>query len=99
LSRPDLVRTLLGASDRNRALSIQLRPWPGLQLNGRVLRQTQQYPSLFDLNQDGEQVWAVWQLRQLQLELGWERLDSTSSFTAIRGRRLYVRVRRDLTLF
>jgi hypothetical protein len=95
----EIYRNVFGSTDQNRALSVTLRPWPGLQLNGRVVRQSQQYPSVFDLFQEGEQAWAVWQLRQLQLEFGWERLASTSSFSVIDGRRIYIRVRRDLTFF
>ncbi len=98
-SRPEISRSFLGSSDRSRALSVHLRPWAGFDVNGRVVRQTQQYPSLFDLFQSGEQVWAVWQLRQLQFEFGWERLASTSSFSVVDGRRVYFRVRRDLTFF
>lgn len=95
----EIYRNIFGSSDRSRALSVNLRPWSGVQVSGRVVRQSQQFPSVFDLFQEGEQVWAVWQLRQLQLEFGWERLESTSSFSVINGRRFYVRVRRDLTFF
>jgi hypothetical protein len=100
-SRPDLTRSFLGASDRSRALSVQLRPRQGVQLNLRVVRQSQEYPGLFglDLLQEGEQAWAVWQLRQLQLEMGWERLASSSSFSVVNGRRFYVRIRRDVSFF
>jgi hypothetical protein len=98
-SRPDLTHNLLGSADRSRALSVQLRPWTGLSMNVRVVRQTQRYPAAFDLFQEGEQAWATWQLRQLQLEVGWEHLASISSFSVVDGRRLYFRVRRDFTFF
>ena len=98
-SNPEIYRNVLGSADHSRALTIGLRPWRGLQVNGRIVRQSQEYPTLYNLLQEGEQVWAVWQIRELQLEVGWERLESTSSFTLISGRRFYVRVRRDLTFF
>ena len=48
----------------------------------------------FDIR--GEQLWATYQLRDLQLEFGWESFDSVTSFGNVHDRRIYIRVRRDL---
>lgn len=98
-SRPDLFRNLLAASDRTRVLALQVRPLAGLQLQARVRRQEQVYPGLFGFRLQGGQAWASYQIRELQLEVGWEYFDSWTSFGAVRDRRVYFRVRRDVTIF
>ncbi len=98
-SRPELFRGLLAAGDRSRALALQLRPLSGLQIEARARRQDQVYPGLFGVRLKGAQAWATYQIRDVQLEFGWEYFDSATSFGNVRDRRLYFRVRRDLTFF
>jgi hypothetical protein len=95
-SRPDVVRNLLVSSDRSRAFSLQVRPLVGLTIQGRVRRLEQAYPGLFGFRIRGEQVWATYQLRDVQLEFGMESFDSVTSFGNVRDKRVYVKVRRDL---
>lgn len=96
VSRPDLVRNLLVSSDRSRAFSVQFRPLAGLTIQGRVRRLEQAYPGLFGFRIRGEQVWATYQLRDVQFEFGLESFDSVTSFGNVRDQRLYVKIRRDL---
>ena len=98
-SRPGLFDNLLASTDRSRVFGAQLRPIAGLQLQGRLRRQEQTYPGLFGFRMNGGQAWASYQLREIQLELGWEYFDSWTSFGNVRDRRLYFRVRRDLVFF
>jgi len=95
-SRPDVVRNLLVSSDRSRTFSLQVRPLVGLTIQGRVRRLEQAYPGLFGFQIRGEQVWATYQLRDVQLEFGMESFDSVTSFGNVRDKRIYVKVRRDL---
>ncbi|MGE5360338.1 MAG: hypothetical protein ACM3NQ_15085, partial [Bacteroidales bacterium] len=99
ISRPELFRNLLATSDRSQVLGLQLRPLAGLQIQARARRQNQIYPGLFGYAMRGVQANASWQLRELQLEIGWESFDSATSFGNVRDRRLYVRVRRDVFVF
>jgi hypothetical protein len=98
-SRPEIFRNLLAATDRSRVFSLQLRPAAGLQLQARVRRQEQLYPDLFGFRVNGGQAWVSYQVRELQLEVGWEYFDSWTSFGNVRDRRVYVRVRRDVVFF
>ncbi|HEY3380599.1 MAG TPA: hypothetical protein VGK32_02465 [Vicinamibacterales bacterium] len=98
-SRPDLFGSLLAASDRSRVFSLQVRPFGGLTIQARVRRQDQRYPGLFGFQIRGEQVWATYQVRDVQLEVGLESFDSVTSFGRVRDRRLFVKVRRDLVFF
>jgi hypothetical protein len=98
-SRPDLFANLLAANDRTRLVSLQVQPFGGLQLQARVRRQEQFYPGLVGFEVRGAQAWALWQLRELQMEVGWEYFDSATSFGTITDRRVYVRVRRDVIFF
>jgi hypothetical protein len=95
-SRPDLFQNLVVSSDRSRAFSLQIRPFAGFTIQGRVRRLEQAYPGLFGFTLRGEQVWATYQLRDLQLEFGAEWYNSMTSFGNVRDGRLYFRVRRDL---
>jgi hypothetical protein len=95
-SRPDLIRNLLVSSDRSRAFGLQVKPLAGLTIQGRVRKLEQAYPGLFGFQIRGEQVWATYQLRDVQFEFGLESFDSVTSFGHVRDRRLYVKVRRDL---
>jgi hypothetical protein len=98
-SRPDLFRNLLAARDRTRLVSLQVRPFAGFQLQGRLRRQEQAYPNLFGFEVRGAQAWASYQVREVQLEFGWEYFDSRTSFGNVRDRRIYFRVRRDVLFF
>jgi hypothetical protein len=98
-SRPDFFRNLLAASDRTRVLGLQVRPFWGLQVQARVRRQEQAYPGVFSYRLQGAQAWATYQVREVQLEFGWEYFDSATSFGSVRDRRVYFRVRRDVTFF
>jgi hypothetical protein len=96
LSRPDLVRNLLISTDQSKAFSLQVRPLDGLTVQGRVRRLEQAYPGLLGFQIRGAQLWATYQLRDLQLEFGMESFDSVTSYGNVRDRRIYVKVRRDL---
>jgi hypothetical protein len=98
-SRPDLFGNLLAAGDHSRALSLQLRPLAGLQLEARARRQEQVYPGVYGVELKGAQAWASYQIRDLQLEFGWEYFDSSTSFGHVSDRRIYARVRRHVTIF
>jgi hypothetical protein len=98
-SRPDLFRNLLAARDRTRAFGLQLRPLHGFQFQARARTEEQFYPGLFGYQLKGGQAWASYQLREIQLEVGWEYFDSVTSFGNIFDRRFYFRIRRDLVFF
>jgi len=99
VTRPDLFRGLVANNDTSRSVGLQLRPVAGLQIQGRARWQEQSYPDVFGYVIRSDQVWAVYQVRDVQLEFGWEYLDSTSSFGHVRDRRIYVKIRRDLVFF
>ena len=98
-SRPEIFGNLLASSDLTRVFGLQLRPIDGLQIQARARRQEQRYPGLFGFRLSGGQAWASWQLRELQLEVGWDFFDSWTSFGTVRDRRVYVRIRRNLVFF
>ncbi len=95
-SRPEVVRNLLVSSDQSSAFSLQVRPLAGLAIQGRVRRLEQAYPGLLGFQIRGEQLWATYQLRDLQLEFGMESFDSVTSFGKVHDKRVYFKVRRDL---
>jgi hypothetical protein len=99
VSRPDLFRNLLSTTDQSRVFGLQVRPVGWLQFQVRARRQAQSYPGLFGYDVRGVQAAAWWQLRELQLEVGWEYFDSATSFGNVRDRRVYVRFRRDVLFF
>ena len=98
-TRPDMFRDLLASTDRSQLLSVQVRPFTGLQLQGRVRRQEQTYPGVFGFELRGAQAWASYQIREVQLEFGWESFNSVTSFGNVRDRRILFRVRRDVLFF
>ena len=90
---------LLASTERSQVYGLQLRPAGGLQIQGRLRRQQQVYPDLFGVTLNGGQASASYQVRELQIEVGWEYFDSWTSFGQVRDRRVYVRVRRDVVFF
>jgi hypothetical protein len=98
-SRPELFRNLLASRDRSRVFGLQVQPLPALQLQARVRDQQQVYPGLFGFRVKGGQAWTSYQLREIQLEVGWEYFDSVTSFGNVVDRRVYFRIRRDLFFF
>ena len=98
-SRPELFRNLLATGDSGSALSLQVRPLSGLHVEVRGRRQNQVYPGLVRRPPERRAGVGDYQIRDVQLEVGWEYFESSTSFGDVRDRRLYVRVRRDITFF
>jgi hypothetical protein len=99
--QPDLLRALLGASERSRQLTVNLRPLRSVQLRGSFRRESRRAPGVFTQESDSGQVALVYGIREAQLEAGWNRFrtDSSLSVGRLDVQRFYVRIRRDVNLF
>lgn len=95
-SRPEMLRNLIVSTDRSRSFGLQVRPVSGLLVQGRVRRLEQAYPGLLGYSIRGAQVWATYQVREVQLEFGLESFDSRTTFGNVHDQRIYFKVRRDL---
>jgi hypothetical protein len=68
-------------------------------VRARAIEQHRRYQGQDEWDLMGGQLSGTYQLRELQIEFGWERMDSSSLFYNTRDRRIYVRVRRDVSVF
>jgi hypothetical protein len=101
-ARPELYGFLYASRQVLRGATVRLTVLRGLDIVGRGRFDQVQRPSSvtgFDLEQVVAQVGAVWGVRQMQAELGWEYIDYRTALVSTTNRRFYARVRRDLPLF
>jgi hypothetical protein len=101
-ARPELFGFLYASRQVLRGATVRLTLLRGLDIVGRGRFDQIQRPSSaagFDLEQVVAQVGAVWGVRQMQAELGWEYVDYRTTLVSTTNRRFYARVRRDLPLF
>lgn len=101
-ARPELFGFLYASRQVLRGATVRLTVARGLDIVGRGRLDRIQRPSStagFDLEQIVGQLGAVWGVRQMQAELGWEYIDYRTALVSTTHRRFYVRVRRDVPLF
>jgi hypothetical protein len=101
-ARPDLFGFLYASEQVLRGASARFTLLRGLDIVGRGRLDRIRRPSSttgFDLEQTVGQIGAVWGVRQMQAELGWEYIDYRTLTVSTTNRRFYVRVRRDVPLY
>lgn len=101
-ARPELFGLLYASRQVLRSATVRFSLVRGLDIVGRGRLDRIRRPSSttgFDLEQTVGQVGAVWGIRQMQAELGWEYIDYRTQLVSTTNRRFYVRVRRDVPLF
>lgn len=98
-TRPELYLNLFGGADQLGTLTATFRPFKGFSVRARALEQHRRYQGQDEWDLMGGQISGTYQLRELQIELGWERMDSNSLLYNTRDRRYYVRIRRDVSVF
>lgn len=98
-TRPELFGFLYASQQLRRSLDARVTVLRGLDVFARGRLDRLELPSAEGtgfLNQNVGQIGAIWAVRQLQVEIGWEYLEYWSQLVSTVDRRFHVRVRRDL---
>jgi hypothetical protein len=98
-TRPAVFGVLSSTSMLERSATVRVQAVDSLAIHGRAARQRRAFLDAFGFRQDLAQAYLLYRIRSLELEAGAEWFELRSTLGRTFSRRVYVRIRRDFSIF